>query len=101
MSESAETAPTHGDSSRVGSSRVAGRHSDRERRPGRIRGIGLFFKQVVAELRKVIWPTRKELLNYTSVVLVFVTIMVLLVSAFDFTFSQLVLAVFGDPGASD
>ncbi len=54
-----------------------------------------FIKQVVAELRKVIWPTRQELITYTSVVLVFVVIMVLLVAAFDFAFTQGVLAVFG------
>ena len=63
---------------------------------GRIRNIGTFYRQVVAELRKVIWPTRKELLTYTTVVVVFVLIMVAIVSAFDFVFSQGVLAVFGD-----
>ena len=55
-----------------------------------------FIKQVVAELRKVIWPTRQELITYTSVVLVFVVIMVLLVAAFDFAFTKGVLAVFGN-----
>ena len=35
----------------------------------------LFFRQVVAELRKVIWPTRKEPLSYTWIVLIFVVIM--------------------------
>lgn len=54
-----------------------------------------FVRQVVAELRKVIWPTRPELVTYTSVVLVFIIIMVLVVAAFDFAFSQGVLAVFG------
>ena len=70
----------------------------RERRRGplaRIRSIGTFYRQVVAELRKVIWPTRKELLTYTSVVIVFVVIMVAIVSVFDFAFSQAVLKVFG------
>jgi preprotein translocase subunit SecE len=57
--------------------------------------IVVFVRQVVAELRKVIWPTRKELITYTSVVLVFVVIMVLLVAAFDFAFTKGVLAVFG------
>ena len=66
-----------------------------ERRPGRLRRIVLFYKQVVAELRKVIWPTRRELLTYTSVVLVFVLFMVAVVSAYDFLFSQGVLKVFG------
>ncbi|HEU0102173.1 MAG TPA: preprotein translocase subunit SecE [Mycobacteriales bacterium] len=68
--------------------------------PGRIRSIGVFYKQIVAELRKVIWPSRKELVTYTTVVLVFVVVMVLLVSAFDFAFSQAVLAVFGGEPAA-
>ena len=61
----------------------------------RVRSIGTFYRQVVAELRKVIWPTRKELLTYTSVVIVFVVIMVAIVSVFDFVFGQAVLKVFG------
>ena len=93
MSESAGTASAaRGDSGPGGSARVG---KKRDGGPGRIRSIGVFYKQVVAELRKVIWPTRKELVTYTSVVLAFVVFMVLLVSAFDFAFSQLVLAVFG------
>ena len=67
----------------------------RERRPSRLKLATTFYKQVVAELRKVIWPTRHELLTYTSVVLVFVLFMVAIVSAFDFLFSQGVLRVFG------
>ncbi len=61
----------------------------------RVRSIGTFYRQVVSELRKVIWPTRKELLTYTSVVVVFVIVMVAIVSVFDFAFSQAVLQVFG------
>ena len=57
--------------------------------------LGGFFREVVSELRKVIWPTRKELLTYTTVVVVFVIVMVLLVSLFDFLFSQGVLRIFG------
>ncbi len=67
-----------------------------ERRPGLLKRITTFYKQVVAELRKVIWPTRRELLTYTAVVLVFVLFMVAVVSAYDFVFSQGVLKVFGD-----
>ena len=66
-----------------------------QRRPSRLRLATTFYKQVVAELRKVIWPTRRELLTYTSVVLVFVVFMVAVVSLFDFLFSQGVLRVFG------
>jgi preprotein translocase subunit SecE len=38
------------------------------RRGGFFGRIGGFVREVVAELRKVIWPTRKELLTYTAVV---------------------------------
>jgi preprotein translocase subunit SecE len=54
-----------------------------------------FGREVAAEMRKVIWPTRSELVTYTSVVLVFVTIMVGLVFVMDYVFGQGVLAVFG------
>lgn len=55
----------------------------------------LFYRQVVAELRKVIWPTRRELITYTSVALVFVFIMVGIVTGLDFVFGRVVLEVFG------
>ncbi|MFF5212918.1 preprotein translocase subunit SecE [Streptosporangium sp. NPDC000396] len=55
----------------------------------------LFYRQVVAELRKVIWPTRKELISYTVIVLVFVLIMVAIVSGFDALLTEGVLRIFG------
>jgi preprotein translocase SecE subunit len=54
-----------------------------------------FYREVVAELRKVIWPTRKELITYTAVVIVFVSIMVAIVAGLDYGFARAVLAVFG------
>ncbi|KQS73868.1 preprotein translocase subunit SecE [Modestobacter sp. Leaf380] len=59
------------------------------------RSIGRFLREVVAELRKVIWPGRKELITYTTVVIVFVAFMVALVAGLDILFAQGVLAVFG------
>jgi preprotein translocase subunit SecE len=64
-------------------------------RQGPIGRVTTYVRQVVSELRKVIWPTRKELVTYTSVVLVFVAIMVSIVALFDFAFTKAVLAVFG------
>jgi preprotein translocase subunit SecE len=55
----------------------------------------LFVRQVVAELRKVIWPTRKELVTYTTVALVFILVMVAVVTSLDYGFTKLVLVVFG------
>lgn len=54
-----------------------------------------YLKQVVAEMRKVIWPNRKQMLTYTSVVLVFLAFMVALVGGTDLGLSKLVLLVFG------
>jgi preprotein translocase subunit SecE len=59
--------------------------------------IGRFFREVVAELRKVIWPTRKELLTYTAVVIVFVSMVTAIVAGLDYAFARGVLWVFGNP----
>ena len=59
--------------------------------------IARFIREVVAELRKVIWPTRKELLTYTAVVVAFVTVMLTIVAGLDFAFAKGVLWVFGNP----
>lgn len=72
---------------------AAGGRGSRGRNP--IAGLGLYYRQVVAELRKVIWPTRKELITYTIVALVFVTVMVIIVALLDIVFAQGVLQVFG------
>jgi preprotein translocase subunit SecE len=57
--------------------------------------ISLFYRQVIAELRKVIWPTRKELITYTSVVIVFVLFVIAYVTVLDFGFSKAILGIFG------
>jgi preprotein translocase subunit SecE len=54
-----------------------------------------FLKQVVAELRKVIWPNRKQMISYTTVVLVFLVFMVALIGGVDLGFAKLVGLVFG------
>jgi len=57
--------------------------------------LALFYRQVVAELRKVVWPTRNQLSTYTSVVIVFVVIMIGFVAVIDYGFSQAMKYVFG------
>jgi preprotein translocase subunit SecE len=54
-----------------------------------------FLRQVVAELKKVVRPTRNELITYTTVVLVFVLSVMAFVSALDYGFGRMVLWVFG------
>ena len=64
-------------------------------KPGLWARMTLFLRQMVAELRKVIWPTRKELITYTWVVIVFVAVFTAIVGVFDLVFTRLVLQVFG------
>ena len=64
-------------------------------RPGLGARIALFYRQIISELRKVIWPTRKELLTYTWVVIVFVAVVATFVAVLDLIFAKGVFAVFG------
>ena len=55
----------------------------------------LFLRQVMAELRKVIWPTRRELRTYTIVAMMFILVMVVIVTSLDYAFTKLVFWAFG------
>src|SRR6478752_6027360 len=62
---------------------VANAKRDRAARRNPFARIALFIRQVIAELKKVVTPTRKELVSFTVVVLVFVIIMMALVWGLD------------------
>ena len=55
----------------------------------------LFIRQVIDELRKVVTPTRKELVTYVGIVLAFVVVMTALVLGIDYVFGGLMLSIFG------
>lgn len=61
--------------------------------------IGLFVRQVIAELRKVVVPTRRDLVVYTITVLAFVVAMILMIFGLDAAFSWLSRIAFSDPSA--
>ena len=71
----------------------------REKKLGFFGRIALFFRQVIAELRKVVTPTRKELAKFTVVVFVFVLIVMAIVYGLDWVFSTGTHYVFGVPGS--
>jgi preprotein translocase subunit SecE len=54
-----------------------------------------FLREVRQELNKVAWPTRRELLAYTVVVLVSVIVLTSFVFGLDFVISKGILVVFG------
>jgi preprotein translocase subunit SecE len=57
---------------------------------GRVR---TFFREVRVEMKKVTWPTRKELLKSTGVVIVAVVIAAVFIGVFDYIWSVVVNAV--------
>lgn len=79
---------------------VAKREAPRAKRPNVFTRIAVFVRQVFAELRKVVTPTRSELLKFTAVVLGFVVVMMALVYGLDVLFVWITTAVFGVPGGS-
>ena len=63
--------------------------------PGFFGRITRFFRQVAAEMRKVVWPTRSQLITYTAVVIVFVLVFSFMVLGFDLGIAKLTSTVFG------
>ncbi len=76
-----------------------GRTSGKDGKPGFFGGIVLFVRQVIAELKKVVTPTRQELIRYTIVVMAFVLVMMAIVTVLDFAFGAGATWVFGDGSA--
>ena len=68
-------------------------------KPGFFGRIALFVRQVIGELRKVVTPTRKELIRFTIVVLIFVIIMMAITWILDSAFGLGVGWVFGGTGS--
>ncbi|MEU3471219.1 preprotein translocase subunit SecE [Rhodococcus sp. 05-340-1] len=86
----ASTAPAKAKTGRTRSGKVKA-----DKRPNVFLRLLQFFREVVAELRKVIWPNKKQMVTYTSVVLVFLTFMVAYISGLDLLFIQGVGWLFG------
>ena len=75
----------------------AASHESRGERKKNVFGrVAQFLREVVLELRKVVTPTRKELINFTSVVLAFVVIMMALITGLDLLIGFVTGFVFGD-----
>ena len=71
----------------------------RDRRTERT-GPVLFYRQVVAELRKVVWPTQQQLVTYFFVVMAFVIFMMALVAGLDLAIGHLIFWLFSGQSSS-
>lgn len=84
--EDAESAETTSKKARKGGKRG---------KKGPVARLALFYRQIIAELRKVVWPSRHDLITYTTVVIVFVVVIIALVTVIDWGFNKGVSYVFG------
>jgi preprotein translocase subunit SecE len=81
---------------------VSGRNAVRSRDDRRAERTGpvLFYRQVVAELRKVVWPTQQQLVTYFFVVMAFVIFMMALVAGLDLGMGKLIFWLFNGKSQS-
>ncbi|MFI9007177.1 preprotein translocase subunit SecE [Actinosynnema sp. NPDC053489] len=93
--EAAKPAEADSDAQEGRKGRPTRSRADSEKRVGFFARIVRYIREVVSELRKVIWPTRKQMITYTGVVLVFVAFMVALVFGLDSAFAWGMFRVFG------
>ena len=61
---------------------------------------GIFYRQVVAELRKVVWPSRQQLVTYFFVVMAFVVFMMALIAGLDLGLGKLIFWLFNGRSSS-
>ncbi|QLJ05464.1 preprotein translocase subunit SecE [Streptomyces sp. NEAU-sy36] len=71
------------------------RKGGKRAKKGPLKRLATFYRQIVAELRKVVWPTRNQLTSYTTVVIFFVAIMIALVTVIDYGLNHAAKYVFG------
>ncbi len=57
-------------------------------------GAAEYLRQVRAELRKVAWPTRAEVINYSIIVLIALLLLTALIFLLDYAFGQFVIFLF-------
>ncbi|MGW6377699.1 preprotein translocase subunit SecE [Rhodococcus sp. NPDC055112] len=68
---------------------------EKPRKENLFKRLRKFLREVMTELRKVIWPNRKQMITYTTVVLTFVAFMVAFISGLDLAFREGVSWLFG------
>ena len=71
------------------------KNSEKAVKPNIFMRIGLFIKQIIDELRKVVTPTNKELFFWALAVFIFVLFLMALVTGMDYGLGKLTLWIFG------
>ena len=61
-----------------------------EKKPGIFARMGKWFRDMKSELKKVQWPTRKQTINNTLIVIACVVVVGIFIALFDFVANQLI-----------
>lgn len=59
-----------------------------------VAGRAAFVRDVQGELRRVAWPSRAEVTNYSTIVLVTLAVLIAVIFLFDYGFAKAVLFLF-------
>ena len=69
--------------------------SDKNAKPGFFARVGKWFRDMKSELKKVQWPTRKQTINNTLIVIVCVIVVGIFIALFDFVANNLIQLLIG------
>lgn len=78
-----------------GKGRATRSRNQQDKRPNIFMRIIHYLREVFGELRKVIWPTKNEMVTYSIVVILFLVFMITMIWALDIGFARLMLSIFG------
>ena len=90
MQERAERQQKRGGAERAAAPTAAARRAQASEKRKRA-GVRQFLREVRLELKKVDWPSRRELISYTVVVLATLVVTTAYVAGLDFVFSKAIL----------
>ena len=68
---------------------------EKSEKKGLLTRVSRTFRDTRGEMRKVVWPSRKQAINNTLIVLVFMAIMTVIIGAFDIGLSALIALLLG------
>ena len=90
MQERAERQQKRGGAERASAPSAAAKRAQTTEKRKRT-GVRQFLKEVRLELKKVDWPSRRELISYTVVVLATLIVTTMYVAGLDYVFSKAIL----------
>ena len=64
--------------------------TDKPKKANLFKRIGRTIRDTRGEMKKVVWPTRKQALNNTMIVLAFIAVMGAVIGVFDFGLGTLI-----------